>query len=391
MRAMHLMTFTAGAVLLAALSPQSVSAATATRSVFGQLQDGTKIDMVKLRNGHGVVARIMTLGADLQSLDVPDRNGRSANVVLGYANPAKYLAHPNYFGATVGRYANRIADAQFTLDRKTYHLEKNDGPNSLHGGFHGFDKQVWTITSVKSGEDASVTMELKSPNGADGFPGNLTVTATYSLQSDNVLNLTYRATTDRPTVLNITNHSFWNLRGEATAHDILDEILTIDANAFTPVDRTLIPTGEIRPVAGTPYDFRHGRVIGADIHDGHSRQLLLCKGYDENFVLNGKMGHMHPAARLVDPVSGRVMELSTNQPGLQLYSGNFLDGSVAGTSGHIYRQSDGVAMEPQHFPNSPNEPKFPTTRLNPGQTYISRIQYRFSTTLKHADLNTHGQ
>ena len=369
----------ASAAIVAGFAFAPAHAATATRGVFGTLKDGTKIESVTLSNAHGITARIMTLGADLQSLDVPDRHGHSANVVLGYATPQKYLDVPNFFGATVGRYANRIAHATFKLDGKTYRLDKNDHGNSLHGGFKGFDKQVWKIASVKSGKEASVTLEYLSPDGQGGYPGNLHITATYALNDDNTLSLTYKATTDKPTIVNISNHSFWNLRGEASGHSVMDAHLTIDADTITPVDKLLIPTGEIRKVAGTPFDFRHGQTIGSRIHDGHSEQLLICKGYDMNYVLDGKMGMMHRAARLEDPTTGRVMEMSTNQPGLQLYTGNFLDGSVAGTSDHIYRQTDGVAMEAQHFPDAPNQPKFASATLRPGQTYVNEIAYHFST------------
>lgn len=372
----------AGAAMATAVVGLSapVSAATATKAVFGKLTDGTKIESVILTNGKGMKARVMTLGASLQSLDVPDRDGKSANVVLGYATPQKYLDVPNYFGATVGRFANRIAGATFTLDGKTYHLEANDGGNSLHGGFKGFDKQVWTIKSVTSGKTASVTLAYRSPDGSGDYPGNLDVSATYALNDDNVLSVTYTATTDAPTIVNISNHSFWNLRGEASAHDVMDDNLTIDADAITPVDAKLIPTGEIQKVDGTPFDFRKGKAIGKDIRDGKSEQLLIAKGYDHNFVLNGaSAGAVRRAARLADSHSGRVMELYTDQPGLQVYTGNFLDGSVAGTSDHVYRQTDGIAMEPQHFPDAPNQPNFAPVTLRPGETYVNKIEYHFST------------
>jgi aldose 1-epimerase len=371
----------AGVSMAVLVGSSAASAATATRGDFGTLKDGTKIESVTLTNGKGMTARVMTLGASLQSLDVPDRNGRSANVVLGYATAQKYLDVPNYFGATVGRFANRIAGATFSLDGKTYHLEANDHGNSLHGGLKGFDKQIWTIKSVKSGNPASVTLTYKSPDGSGGYPGNLDVTATYALSDDNVLSVTYSATTDAPTIVNISNHSFWNLRGEASAHDVMGDELTIDADAITPVDSKLIPTGKLLKVAGTPFDFRKGKAIGKDIRDGKSEQLLIAKGYDHNFVLNGDSGGaVRRAARLVDPHSGRVMELYTDQPGLQVYTGNFLDGSVAGTSDHVYRQTDGIAMEPQHFPDAPNQPNFAPVTLRPGETYVNKIEYRFSTT-----------
>jgi len=372
----------AGTTMVTAIAGLSVpaSAANAVKGVFGTLTDGTKIESVTLTNDKGMTARIMTLGASLQSLEVPDRSGHSANVVLGYATPQKYVDVPNYFGATVGRFANRIAGATFALDGKTYHIDANDHGNSLHGGFKGFDKQIWTIKSVKSGKEASVTMTYRSPDGFGGYPGNLDVTAVYALSDDNVLSVTYTATTDAPTIVNISNHSFWNLGGEASGHDVMAEELTIDADAITPVDKKLIPTGEIRKVAGTPFDFRKGQAIGKQIRDGKSEQLLIAKGYDHNFVLNGESGGpVRRAARLADATTGRVMDLYSDQPGLQVYTGNFLDGSVAGTSDHIYRQTDGVAMEPQHFPDAPNQPKFAPTTLRPGQTYVNKIEYHFST------------
>ncbi len=236
------------------------------------------------------------------------------------------------------------------------------------------------IKSVKSGKDASVTLTYRSPDGSGGYPGNLDVTAVYALNDDNVLSVTYTATTDAPTIVNISNHSFWNLRGEASGHDVMDAQLTIDADAFTPVDSKLIPTGEIRKVEGTPFDFRKGKAIGKQIRFGSSEQLMIGRGYDHNFVLNGKSGGaVRRAARLVDNHTGRAMEIYTDQPGVQLYTGNFLDGTVSGTSDHIYRQTDAVVMEPQHFPDAPNQPNFAPVTLRPGQTYVNKIEYRFST------------
>lgn len=355
------------------------SAAEARRERFGQLDDGTAIEAVMLTNSRGVSARVITLGATLQSLLVPDRDGRADDVVLGYDTAAEYLAKPQYFGVTVGRYANRIARGRFTLDGQQYVLETNDGPNHLHGGRRGFDKRVWTIQSVRSGREASVTLAYRSPHNEGGFPGTLDVTATYSLSDANELTIVYRATTDRPTIVNLTNHALFNLAGERARADALGARLTLNASAYTPVDDTLIPTGEIRPVAGTPFDFRAPVAVGARIRDGRDPQILIGRGYDHNFVVDGAAGTLRPALRLEDPQSGRVMEMAVTAPGVQFYSGNFLNGTVVGKAGRIYRQGDGLAFEPQVFPDAPNRPDFPSARLDPGQTYLNRMVLRFST------------
>jgi len=351
-------------------------AAEATRARFGALADGTLIEGVTLTNRHGVSARIITLGAALQALNVPDRAGRTDDIVLGYDTPAEYLAKPQYFGATVGRYANRIAAGRFTLDGHQYRLETNNGANHLHGGTRGFDKRVWTIQSVG---DGSVTLAYRSPDGEGGYPGNLNVTATYALSESNELSITYRATTDRPTIVNVTNHSFFNLAGERAATDALAARLTLHATAYTPVDEGLIPTGEIRPVAGTPFDFRTATEIGARVRDGSDAQMRIGRGYDHNYVVDGAPGTLRPVLRLEDPRSGRVMEMSATAPSVQFYSGNFLDGTVTGKQGRIYRQGDGLAFEPQVYPDSPNHPAFPSARLDPGQTYVNAMVLRFST------------
>ncbi len=359
------------------------SAATARRHAFGTLQDGTPIEAVELTNGRRVSATVMTLGATLQALRVPDRHGRADDIVLGYDNAADYLAKPQYFGATVGRYANRIAHGRFSLDGRSYRLETNDGPNHLHGGRRGFDKRVWTIEAVRSGPAAEVVLAYTSPDGEEGYPGTLKVTATYRLDEQNRLTLEYRATTDKPTVVNITNHSFFNLAGAAAATDVMDDVLTLRAAHYTPVDATLIPTGELRSVAGTPFDFRRGAVIGARIRQGRDEQIRLGRGYDHNFVIDGPAGTLRPAVRIENPRSGRVMEIRTAAPGVQVYSGNFLDATVTGKAGRVYRQGDGIAFEPQVFPDSPNHPAFPSARLDPGRTYVNRIEYRFSTASRH--------
>ena len=358
--------------------PAIAGASDATRSDFGTLPDGGQVEAVTLSNGHGVSARIITLGASLQSLTLPDRQGRMADVVLGYPDAATYITKPQYFGATVGRFANRIAKGQFTLDGKHYQLPINDGPNSLHGGTKGFDKVLWTITRVTKGASPSVTMRYVSPDGDQGYPGTLTVDATYTLDDKNELTIDYRATTDRPTIVNISNHTYWNLGGEGSG-SVMDDVLTIPADQFTPVDATLIPTGEFRAVAGTDYDFRKGKPIGRDIRDGKEPQLLQGRGYDMNWVISrSKAATPRLVARVADPHSGRVLSLYSAQPGLQFYSGNFLDGTSVGKSGHIYRQGDAFVLEPQIFPDTPNQPSFGSARLAPGQTYENHIVYRFS-------------
>lgn len=362
------------AIACAALPAQAVEA---SRIEFGRLTDGTSIEVVELSNSRGVAARIMTLGAALQSLSVPDRYGKSADVVLGHATPAEYLEKRQYFGATVGRFANRIRGGQFTLDGRHYTLETNDGPNHLHGGLHGLDKAVWKLDSVSNGKVATVVMSHTSPAGAGGYPGTVNVTATYSLNDANELSVTYQATTDQPTVINISNHSYFNLAGEAGQEDILAHRLTLLADAYTPVDATLIPTGERRNVAGTPFDFREPMPIGSRVRDGRDEQIRVGRGYDHNYVLRGEAGILRLVVRLEHPGSGRVLEILTTAPGIQFYSGNFLDGTTVGKSGRIYRQGDGLCLEPQVFPDAPNRPDFPSARLNPAETYSNTVVYRF--------------
>lgn len=366
-------------IIILVSSTATALAATATRRDFGALSDGTPIEAVELSNSRGVRARVITLGATLQSLSVPDARGKSADIVLGYGNAQQYLDDPQYFGATVGRYANRIANGRFTLDGKEYLLPTNDGPNHLHGGPQGLDKAVWTLMEVESGSPARAVFTHLSPDGDMGYPGRLEVTAIYSLGDDNALTIEYRATTDAPTIVNVTHHAYFNLAGEAGNATVMDHRLTLFADRFTPVDETLIPTGERRAVAGTPFDFRKPKPIGRDIRDGENEQLRFGHGYDHNFIVNGEPGELRPAARLVDPASGRVMELLVTAPGVQFYSGNFLDGTSVGKSGRVYRQGDGLCLEPQVFPDSPNQPDFPSARLDPGQTYVNRMVLRFST------------
>ncbi|MGK2286342.1 aldose epimerase family protein [Pedomonas sp. V897] len=365
--------------LLITVSGQALAADVA-RASFGQLSTGETVEAFTLTNNNGVSARVITLGATLQSLVAPDRNGKSADIVLGYATAADYEKYANYFGVSVGRYANRIGKGRFTLDGKTYQLALNDnGVAALHGGKQGFDKKVWKVLEVKSGPVASVTLGYTSPDGEEGYPGTLTVTATYALDENNQLTIDYRAKTDKPTVVNLTNHALFNMAGEGAPEGAMGNVLTIPADHYTPVDAELIPTGELKPVEGTPFDFRKPRVVGQDIRDGSDPQLVIGRGYDHNFVLNGKTGgQMQLAARLEDPVSGRVLEVLTNQPGVQFYAGNFIDGTTVGKSGKMYRQGDGIALEPQVFPDSPNKPHFPSARLDPGKEYHHQMAFRLT-------------
>lgn len=369
-----------GSILGLATLSMAVHATTeAKRETFGNMPDGIRVDAVVLSNGHGVSARVLALGASLQSLALPDRNGRIANVVLGYESLDGYLEKPQYFGATVGRYANRIAKGHFTLDGRGYDLPVNDGPNSLHGGTRGFDKVLWTIGEVKHDADkASVTLTYTSPDGDMGYPGKLAVTAVYTLFGDNRLSIDYRATTDKPTIVNLSNHAYWNLSGEGSG-SVMGQRLTIPAQAYLPVDATSIPTGEIRKVDGTPFDFRQGKPIGRDIRM-HDEQLLNGRGYDHNWVISrAEAAAPRIVARVEDPVSGRVLTLKSAQPGLQFYSGNFLDGTTVGTGGHVYRQGDAFVLEPQLYPDTPNRPSFGSARLDPGHVYRNLIIYEFTT------------
>ncbi|MDP4005673.1 aldose epimerase family protein [Methylobacterium sp. NEAU K] len=372
------------ALCACAAIPAAAQAAEPGRTVFGTLPDGSKVEEVTLANGKGVIARVISWGAILRTLEVPDRAGKTADVVLGYNDLAGYLAKPKYFGASIGRYGNRIRAGRFSLDGHAYTLATNDGSNSLHGGTAGFDKKLWTITEVKGGATPSVSLRYVSPDGEEGYPGTLTVTATYTLDDTNTLTVAYRATTDKPTIVNLTNHSFFNLAGEGSGRSILDNVLTIPAERYTPVDATLIPTGEQVAVAGTPFDFRTPRVIGARIRDGRDLQIVRGRGYDHNWVVtNVPTAETHLAARVEDPESGRVLEVASNQPGVQFYAGNFLDGTAVGKSGLAYRQSDALALEPELFPDTPNQPAFGSARLDPGATYRNVIAYRFSTSPDH--------
>lgn len=365
---------------LAAGGSTAALAADASRAPFGRLPDGQIVEAITLANHHGMTARIITYGASIQSLLVPDRHGRADDVTLGYPNIDLYLSQPQYFGATVGRVANRIANGRFTLDGKTYQVPVNNGPNSLHGGTRGFDKVVWTLVDVNSGPKASATLRYVSPDGDMGYPGTLTVTATYSLDESNRLSVEYRATTDRTTLVNISNHAYWNLSGEGSEEGAMGHVLTIPADTFSPTDATAIPTGEFRPVAGTVFDFRTPTPVGLRVRDAADRQIVFGKGYDHNWVVARRVSEEpRLLATVEDPKSGRAMRLLSNQPGLQFYSGNFLDATTSGKAGKLYREGDAIVLEPQMFPDTPNRPEFGSVRLEPGQTYRNIIIWEFST------------
>jgi aldose 1-epimerase len=332
------------------------------------------VEVYTLVNNNGASAQITNYGGIVLSLNVPDRAGNLGDVVLGFDTLEEYVAGNIYFGALIGRYGNRIAHGKFRLNGVEYTLAQNNGPNSLHGGLKGFDRVLWNARLFDSPDGPALELTYLSPDGEEGYPGNLTVRVIYTFTHDNALKLDYTATTDQDTVVNLTHHSFFNLAGTG---DILDHILTINADRFTPVDETLIPTGELRPVAGTPFDFTRPTPIGLRI-DQADEQLACGLGYDHNWVLNNSDGSLALAARVLEPGSGRVMEVYTTEPGLQFYSGNFLDGSVTGKGGQAYQQRTGFCLETQHFPDSPHQPHFPSTVLKAGQTYTSTTLYKFS-------------
>ncbi len=343
---------------------------------FGDLPDGTGITLYTLTNSQGLEVKIMNYGGVITSLKAPDKNGNFENIVHGFDSLKPYIEEKvPYFGALIGRFGNRIAGGKFTIDGETYQLETNNGANHLHGGFEGFDKKVWAATPFETESTVGLKLFLESPDGDQGYPGNLKVNVTYTLTNDNELVVDFQATTDKATPVNLTQHSYFNLAGEGT---ILDHLMMIDADKFTPVDETLIPTGELRPVANTPFDFREPTPIGARINQ-ENQQLEYGQGYDHNFVLDKQApGAFELAARVVEPDSGRVLEVRTEEPGIQFYSGNFLDGTLKG-HGRTYEYRSGFCLEPQHFPDSPNQPNFASTILHPGEEYSTRMSYTFLT------------
>jgi len=348
---------------------------------FGKTNDGTAVEQYVLRNSHGVQATVITYGGVLQSLKVPDKHGKFDDVVLGFDNVQGYQGGTAFFGATIGRFGNRLAGGAFELDGKRYQVPLNDGPNSLHGGAQGFDKHVWKAKPVKSKDSVGVTLVYLSKDGEMGFPGNLTTEVTYSLNDKNELHIDYKASTDKPTVLNLTNHSYFNLAGAGNG-DVLKQLATLHASHYTPVNNTLIPTGELAPVAGTPMDFLKPTAIGEHIRDDHP-QLKFAEpkqgGFDFNWVLDTQGDVSKLAADVRDPASGRRLQLYTTEPGVQFYTSNFLDGSVKGKAGKAYNHWGAFTLETQHFPDAPNQPNFATARLDPGQTYTQKTVLKFST------------
>jgi len=371
-----------GALLAAAatLLPACAFAADYARAAFGKTPDGVEVEAITLTNGKGVSATVITYGATLQSLIAPGRDGTKADIALGFKDAEAYVKNASYFGASVGRFANRIGKGKFTLDGKTYQLAlNNNGVAALHGGVKGFDKLIWKVSDIKRGPVASVTFTYVSPDGEEGYPGTVTATATYALDEKNDLTVSYGAVTDKPTIVNMTNHAIFDLGGEGSPMGAMGHKLTMPAKAYTPVNPTLIPTGELRAVAGTVFDFRKPRVLAAGLRDGRDEQIVAGRGYDHNFAIDaGLTAEPKLAARLEDPVSGRVLEVLSTEPGLQLYTGNFLDGTLVGKHGHVYRMGDGVAMEPQKFPDTPNQPAFGSARVDPGKPYRHLMIYRVS-------------
>jgi aldose 1-epimerase len=342
---------------------------------FGKTPEGEPVQIYTLTTAQGMEARITNYGGIVVSLKTPDRNGTFGEVVLGHDSLDGY-PKSSYFGALIGRYGNRIGNAQFTLQGNTYTLAKNNGPNHLHGGIKGFDKVVWTAEPVNSEEGPGLSLTYVSADGEEGYPGTLNVKVLYTLTDDNTLRIDYEATTDKPTVVNLTNHSYFNLK-DAGATTILDHELKLNADRYTPVDKSLIPTGELAPVEGTPFDFRQPTAIGARI-DGDHEQLKFGLGYDHNFVLNHTAEGLILAATVFEPTTGRRMEVLTTEPGVQFYTGNFLDGTITGRGGTVYQRRSAFCLETQHFPDSPNKDQFPSTVLEPGQTYQTTTLYRFT-------------
>ncbi|MEN8651947.1 aldose epimerase family protein [Streptomyces sp. 21So2-11] len=367
---------------LTAASAATSHASTATagrrpvKELFGKLPDGTRVYRWTLHNG-STRMKVISYGGIVQSLEIPDRHGRYINVSLGFDNLDDYLTATTFFGALIGRYGNRIAGGRFTLDGAVHQLSVNDGSNSLHGGARGFDKRVWDVEPFVDSTGVGLVLRYVSGDGEMGYPGTLRVKVTYTLTARGDWRIDYAATTDRATVVNLTNHTYYNLAGEGSG-DILGHELLLAASRYTPTDATLIPTGELAGVTGTPFDFRRSKIIGEDIRAAH-RQLVTAKGYDHNWALDkGITDRPEPFAALRDAGSGRTMRIATTEPGVQFYSGNFLDGSLTGSSGRTYRQGDGMCLETQHFPDSPNQPSFPSTVLRPGDTYRSSTVHSFS-------------
>ncbi len=346
------------------------------KRAFGQTPAGEKVDLYTFKNSSGVKVEIMTYGGIIILIEAPDKKGKVEDITLGFESLDKYIEGHPYFGAIVGRYGNRIGDAKFTINGKVYTLAKNNGPNSLHGGEEGFDKKVWDVEEIIQGGIPALKLTYLSKDGEEGYPGNLKCTVIYSLNDDNELKIEYLAETDKPTHVNLTNHAYFNLNGHEDMNDILNHIMLLNADRFTPVDETLIPTGELRSVAGTPMDFTKPKKIGKDIESDY-KQIEIGGGYDHNFVLNKEeSGALTFGGRVFEPNSGRVLEFYTTQPGIQFYTGNFLNGNEEG-KGQVYRKRYGFCLETQHFPDSPNKPEFPSTLIKPGEKYHQITIYKF--------------
>ncbi|MGR2707675.1 galactose mutarotase [Pseudomonas sp. ArH3a] len=375
----HLLSGLALSMLIASGSAQAAGLSSEHKP-FGKTNDGTAVEQYILRNSHGMQATVITYGGVLQSLKVPDKNGKVDDVVLGFDDVQGYQGGTAFFGATIGRFGNRLAGGAFELDGKRYQVPLNDGPNSLHGGAQGFDKHVWQAEPVKGKDSVGVKLSYLSKDGEMGFPGNLKTEVTYSLNDNNELHIDYKATTDKPTVLNLTNHSYFNLAGAGNG-DILKQVATLHASHYTPVNATLIPTGELAPVKGTPMDFLTPTPIGQRIKDEHP-QLKFAEpkqgGFDFNWALDTQGNIKQLAAEVHDPASGRRLQLYTTEPGVQFYTSNFLDGTVKGKAGKAYAHWSAFTLETQHFPDAPNQPTFASTRLNPGQTYSQNTVFKFS-------------
>jgi aldose 1-epimerase len=362
-----------------AMAATAGHAATARRADGGVLKDGSQVEVITLSNANGVSARILSYGATLQSLIGPDAKGKQADVILGHDTAQDYEAKQDFFGVTVGRYANRIAQGRFAIDGTTYQLPTNNGVNSLHGGGNGFDRANWQVVSVKSGAVASVVLRHISPDGASGYPGEVTATVTYSLDTKSNLGIVFAATTTKPTIINMTNHALFNVAGDCARHGAMAQRLTIPARRYTPVDETLIPTGELKSVKDTVFDFTKGRVLADGLRDGGDPQIRIGRGYDHNWVLDkGLTAQPKLVARVEDLASGRVLEVLSTEPGLQMYTGNFLDGTNVGKRGCVYRMGDGFVLEPQKFPDTPNRPAFGSARLDPGHPYRHAMIYHLT-------------
>jgi len=371
--------FAIAAALAAVMTSRTANAAAPLdHAPYGTTQDGQAVDIYTMTNEHGLHVRFLSYGGVITEINVPNRAGRLDNIVLGLGTLREYETLPGHFGAITGRYANRIGGAQFTLNGQTYHLIANNGPNTLHGGPNALDHRVWTVSPLTTPNGVAATLSYASPDGDQNFPGTLTTQVTYTLTNDDVLQIVYVASTDKDTVINFTNHSYFNLAGNGSG-SITDQLLVVNADRYTPTGPDQIPTGEIAPVEGTPLDFRQMIPIGARLHSAF-QQIVYARGYDHNFVLNKPTGGvMTFAARAYDPRSGRLIDCFTSEPGVQVYTSNGMNGSIVGSSGTTYRQTEGFTLETQHFPDSPNKPNFPSTELKPGQEFRSTTIFRFAT------------